>query len=386
MYFPLNRNLLIEDPLAYATAKSHGLTEECSSILEEAGVSEDEIALSSSSFSPLTPLRPIATMSSNWPLLPSSRSLFESALGDEITMDAVATSFEELLREKGPNGVSTTLMNMESDNLMDEENWENHEETAGGWAIDDEEEDEIVDTAVEEAPVQSVPDSELWVLKSPLAAHHAAAGSFESAVQLLVRQVGLSNPEPLKAKFLQIYQASRTFLPIESGLPPLEIYIRRDDEKKSLPRLPWNFEHIKNVQLREATKLVTANKLEQAVPALRDILHTLLLFAASSQAEADDVAKTVETIREYIIGLSVEIQRRGIDTSTPEGIKRNLELAAYFTHFQMSPQHRGLAYIQAMTQFNKYKNTATAGEFAQKYIALGIGRSDYVEKVLHSAF
>jgi coatomer protein complex subunit alpha (xenin) len=84
--------------------------------------------------------------------------------------------------------------------------------------------------------------------------------------------------------------------------------------------------------------------------------------------------------------LSTEVTRRNLDVSTPEGIKRNLELAAYFTHFQLTPQHRGLAYMQAMTQFNKCKNIATAGVFAQKYIALGIGRPDAIDRVFPSSY
>jgi coatomer protein complex subunit alpha (xenin) len=163
----------------------------------------------------------------------------------------------------------------------------------------------------------------------------------------------------------------------------MELFVRRDhgDRSRSLPRLPWDYEKIKSFQMRDALKLVTANKVEEAIVALREILHILLLFAAANKAEADDVAKTVETIREYIVALSVEVARRGLDVSTPEGIKRNLELAAYFTNFQLTAQHRGLAYQQAMAQFNKYKNIATAGVFAQKYVALGIGKPDAVERV-----
>jgi hypothetical protein len=33
------------DPLAYATAKTYGLTEECTAILEVAGLNEEEISL-----------------------------------------------------------------------------------------------------------------------------------------------------------------------------------------------------------------------------------------------------------------------------------------------------------------------------------------------------
>jgi coatomer protein complex subunit alpha (xenin) len=133
--------------------------------------------------------------------------------------------------------------------------------------------------------------------------------------------------------------------------------------------------------MRAAFKDVTNNNVENAIAILRDVLHTLLLFAASSKSEADEVGKTVQTIREYIVGLSIEVARRNLDLSTPDGVKRNLELAAYFTHSQLSPQHRGLAYMQAMIQFNKYKNIATAGIFAQKFIALNVGNQEKVDRV-----
>ena len=372
---------LIADPLAYATAKTYGLAEVCTSILTTTGLADDQIKPLSVNSHPTIPPRPICPSLSNWPLLPTSPSLFEKAAGGELgNGEGVSSDYtEHLIHEKGPNGIPPS---MNVDDMVDGDSWGVAEENTGGWEIE-EEEAEIGDAGVLAIPAQGVPDAEIWVHNSPLAADHVAAGSFETALQLLARQVGLANPEPLKPKFLQIYQASRTFLSAESDLRPLEVYVRRSqvDRSRSLPRLPWNFEHIKGVQLREAFKLVTANKLEEAVVALREVLHTLLLFAASSTLEADEIVKTVETVREYIVGLSVEVQRRTIDTSSPEGVKRNLELAAYFTNFQLLPQHRGLAYTQAMMQFNKFKNIAMAGVFAQKYIALGIGKPDAVERV-----
>jgi coatomer subunit alpha len=281
--------------------------------------------------------------------------------------------------EKGLNGTEESdLINVAEEG----EGWEEVGDGAGeGWDLGEEGEDEA--TEIPEVPEEGISDAEYWVRNSPLAADHIAAGSFESAMQLLNRQVGAVNFEPLKPKFMLIYQASRTFLAANPGLPSLELYIKREqgERSKSLPRLPWDYEKIKTVQMREALKLVTANKIEEAVTALREILHTSLLFAVSTKAEADDVTKTVETIREYIVGLSIELARREVDTSSPEGVKRNLELAAYFTNAQLSPQHKGLALMQAMTQFNKYKNIATAGVFAQKYIQLGTGKPESVERV-----
>ncbi|KAF9079057.1 hypothetical protein BGX27_007150, partial [Mortierella sp. AM989] len=58
-------------------------------------------------------------------------------------------------------------------------------------------------------PVAGQSETEIWCQNSPLAADHVAAGAFESAMQLLNRQVGAVNFEPLKDHFLSIFQASR---------------------------------------------------------------------------------------------------------------------------------------------------------------------------------
>jgi len=371
------------DPLAYATAKTYGLTEECAAILEATGMTEEDIVLPSHAVHLPDPPKPIAPMTSNWPILPTSQSLLEKALTDEmgeLSLEEPSNGYAENLDsfEKGLNGEDQDLINVGEDG----EGWEEVGDGAGeGWDISGGEEEA---DNIPEIPEEGISDAEYWVRSSPLAADHIAAGSFESAMQLLNQQVGAVNFQPLKPKFMLIYQASRTFLAANPGLPSLELYVKqeRDPERRVLlPRLPWDYEKIKTVQMREALKLVTANRIEEAISALREILHTSLLFAVSSKAEADDVAKTVETIREYIVGLSIELARREVDVSTPEGVKRNLELAAYFTNAQLSPQHKGLALMQAMTQFNKYKNIATAGVFAQKYIQLAVGKPETIERV-----
>jgi coatomer protein complex subunit alpha (xenin) len=361
------------------------LAEECAAILEATGLNEEDIKLpETASFMP-DPPQPMAPMQSNWPILPTSRSLLEKALTDELgdlTLEEPSTNgYADDLNafEKGLNGTrEPDLMNVADE----EETWADAGDGGEGWDIGEEGEEETLQ--VQEPLLEGISDAEYWMRNSPLAADHVAAGSFETAMQLLNRQVGAVNFAPLKSKFMQIFRASRTFLPANPGLPSLEFYLRRDkgDKSRSLPRLPWDYEKIKGVQLREAYKLVTANKLEEAITSFREILHTLLLFAASSKAEADDVAKTVETIREYIIGLSIEVARREVDVSTPEGVKRNLELAAYFTNAQLTPQHRGFALRQAMVLFNKYKNIATAGVFAQKYVDLNVGAANTIERVV----
>src|SRR5437868_1782870 len=63
-------------------------------------------------------------------------------------------------------------------------------------------------------------EADLWARNSPIAADHVAAGSFESAMNLLNRQVGAVNFAPLKPRFMEVYSATKTYLPASPGLPP----------------------------------------------------------------------------------------------------------------------------------------------------------------------
>ena len=66
------------------TAKSNGLTEECESILEATGLTEDEISLPALG-SPLSPPKPvISTFKANWPTKATSQSFFEKALLGQV--------------------------------------------------------------------------------------------------------------------------------------------------------------------------------------------------------------------------------------------------------------------------------------------------------------
>jgi coatomer protein complex subunit alpha (xenin) len=74
----------------------------------------------------------------------------------------------------------------------------------------------------------------------------------------------------------------------------------------------------------------------------------------------------VITCREYILGLTLEMERRRLVAEEPDNVGRQLELAAYFTHCQLQPVHLVLALRSAMTTFVKAKCNATAGVFARR--------------------
>ncbi|KAF9366948.1 hypothetical protein CPB97_006659, partial [Podila verticillata] len=117
-------------------------------------------------------------------------------------------------------------------------------------------------------PVAGQSEAEVWCQNSPLAADHVAAGAFESAMQLLNRQVGAVNFEPLKDHFLSIFQASRAILTGNEGMPSLMVPVRRNpnetDQRKALPVLTKNFQSLIAKELQEAYKSTTANKIMEA--------------------------------------------------------------------------------------------------------------------------
>lgn len=56
----------------------------------------------------------------------------------------------------------------------------------------------------------------------------------------------------------------------------------------------------------------------------------------------------IDTSREYILGLTMELERRRLVAEEPDNVKRQLELAAYFTHCDLQPAHQQLALQSAV--------------------------------------
>ncbi|KAI5853726.1 coatomer WD associated region-domain-containing protein [Tricharina praecox] len=354
-------------PLAYVTAKAHGLTEECESILETCGLTEEQISVP-----PLeTPIQVakaiVPTHEANWPLRAASQSFFEKALLGQV---------ESMTLEDEPKSIpggfgEEEVEEKKGGDLMDMDG----EDEAAGWDIGEDDldlqdhSDEFVDVA---ADVAGSSEAELWARNSPIAADHVAAGSFETAMQLLNRQVGAVDFSPLKPRFLEIYQASRTYLPAAPGLPPLVNYVRRTveetDLKKVLPILPRDLENIRSIELPKGFNSMKANDLEGGVEVFRGILHALMLTAVKDQKEAEEAQKIIRTATEYILAMSMELERRKIQDDDSQ-IKRNLELAAYFTKPLLERPHRQITLMNAMRLAAKHKNFVHATHFADRVLA-----------------
>lgn len=124
-----------------------------------------------------------------------------------------------------------------------------------------------------------------------------------------------------------------------------------------------------------------ANKLEDGVQIFKRILHAVLINAVSSEEEVEQAKKIIATAREYILAMSIELERRSISTESPEGLKKSLELSAYFTIPKLEVAHRQLALMAAMKFSFANKNYSSALSFANRMLANG-GSPKLLDQVL----
>ncbi|KAF9870434.1 coatomer WD associated region [Colletotrichum karsti] len=358
-------------PLAYMTAKSHGMDEECQAILEATGLTEDQLETPTIGEA-LTPPKPVVpTFKANWPTKATSVSVFEKALLGQVE----GLSLED--QPTAANGFDDTVEDdaaKKNGNLIDAED----DDDAAGWDLGEdivpEVDSDFVNVDSAEAGGAGSSEADLWARNSPLAVDHVAGGSFESAMQLLNRQVGAVNFAPLKPRFLEVYQASRTYLPASAGLPPLINYVRRTveetDPRKVLPIVPRDLEFLATNDLQQGYNSMKTNKLEDGLNVFKGILHAILINAVSSESEVAEAKKLITSASEYAVAMEIELSRRQLGTSADQ-LKRSLELSAYFTIPKIEVPHRQLALHNAMQLAIRNKNYNSALSFANRIIANG---------------
>ncbi|KAL3575262.1 hypothetical protein D5086_023363 [Populus alba] len=262
--------------------------------------------------------------------------------------------------------------------LEDGEAAEENEEEEGGWDLEDLELPPEADTprasvsarsSVFVAPTPGMPVSQIWIQRSSLAAEHAAAGNFDTAMRLLNRQLGIKNFVPLKPMFLDLHSGSHTYLRAFSSTPVISLAVERGWNKSASPNvrgppaLVFNFSHLEE-KLKAGYKATTAGKFTEALKLFLSILHTIPLIVVDSRREVDEVKELIIIVKEYVLGLQMELKRREMKDNPV----RQQELAAYFTHCNLQAPHLRLALQNAMTVCFKNKNLATAANFARRLL------------------
>ncbi|XP_022986447.1 coatomer subunit alpha-1-like [Cucurbita maxima] len=365
-------------PLAYITASTHGLHDVAERLAAELGDNVPSLPEGKAA-SLLLPPTPVMC-AGDWPLLRVMKGIFEGGLDnvgggpaddDEEVADGDWGEELEVVDVDGlQNGDVTAI-------LEDREGAEEDEEE-GGWDLEDLELPPEADTpkvsvsarsSVFVAPTPGLPASQAWIQRSSLAAEHVAAGNFDTAMRLLNRQLGIKNFAPLRTMFLDLHAGSQTYIRALSSVPILTLAVERgynesgNANAKGSPALIFSFSQLEE-KLKAGYKATTSGKFAEALRLFLGILHTIPLIVVESRREVDEVKELIIIVKEYVLGLQIELKRRELKDNPT----RQMELAAYFTHCNLQMPHLRLALLNAMTVCYKAKNLASAANFARRLL------------------
>lgn len=366
-------------PLAYITASVHGLQDVAERLAAELGDNVPSVPEGKAP-SLLMPPSPVVC-SGDWPLLRVMKGIFEGGL-DNIGRGAVDEEEEAVEGDWGEELDMVDVDGLQNGDvaaiLEDGEVAEEGEEEEGGWDLEDLELPPEAETpkapvnarsAVFVAPTPGMPVSQIWIQRSSLAAEHAAAGNFDTAMRLLNRQLGIRNFAPLKSMFLDLHSGSHTYLRAFSSAPVIPLAVERGWNESASPNvrgppaLVFNFSQLEE-KLKASYKATTTGKFTEALRLFLSILHTIPLIVVDSRREVDEVKELITIVKEYALGLQLELKRRELKDDPV----RQQELAAYFTHCNLQMPHLRLALLNAMSVCFKNKNLATAGNFARRLL------------------
>lgn len=338
----------------------------------------------------LAPPKPVVpTYKANWPTKATSQSFFEKALAGQLEGLSLEDDSAAAANGFGADDEAGEEVATKRNGALEDD----EDEDVAGWDMGDdivpEADSDFVNVESTDAGGAGSSEADLWARNSPLAADHIAGGSFESAMNLLNRQVGAVDFAPLKPRFLEIYSATKTYLPASAGLQPLVNYVRRTldetDPRKVLPLIPRDLEYLATNDLQKGYDSMKSNKLDDGARVFKGILHTILVNAVANEAEVAEAKKLIASASEYTVAMSIELARRRLGTqdvinSNPELLKRSLELSAYFTIPKIEVPHRQLALLNAMNLAFRSKNYSSALSFTNRILANG-GATRFLETV-----
>ncbi|KAK4909052.1 hypothetical protein LTR49_022151 [Elasticomyces elasticus] len=109
--------------------------------------------------------------------------------------------------------------------------------------------------------------------------------------------VGAINFAPLEGRFLEIYAASRTFLPANAGMPPLVKFVRRTinetDSRKTLPIVPRDLESVVSGEMTQGKNAMKFNKPEDGLAAFQKALRLLMVNVTTSQSAVQEARQAI---------------------------------------------------------------------------------------------
>jgi len=385
--------------LAYYSAAIHGLAEEAErlkGVLEETGQEIPELPASAQLLQPPTPIN----RGDNWPTKPVKKTTLED-IGepgeyyDDAVDDFIPGGDDEGMDgghddddwgdadrggASGGGGGGGGGDAFGGDDDLDfgddgDDGWGDDldlgdDEPKKNTSIHDDNNMDGIDAGFFKMPTMGKPTATHWVSNSSHASDHAAAGSMETAMNLLNRQIAVKNFDQLKGDLINSYIGAHASLPCFPLSSSTNISFQRNDKtadpgSTSLPIQTFTLKAT-NSLLKSAYKLFQGGKFAEALLAFGDVIRKVPLVVVSSKEEANELKEYLSVAREYITAIRV----KNASGETGDNLQRNNELAAYLTHCNLLPPHLLLVLRSAMVTSFKVKNFILAASFARRLLEL----------------
>lgn len=255
-----------------------------------------------------------------------------------------------------------------------------------GWDVEDEDLElppelatkmasaKLSDDAGFDCPNRGVSQTQYWANNSNLAVDHIRAGAYDSAFRLMNDQVGIVNFAPYRELFNELFVSARSSYSTIPNLAPQFAHPQRNwkeaNPKKASPSVGVKLNELVQ-RLQACYQLTTGGKFSEAIAKLQSILLSIPLLVVENRQEIAEAQQLLSICREYVVGIKMETNRKGLPNGTIEEKKRHCEMAAYFSHCNLQPVHQILTLRTALNMFFKLKNFKTAASFARRLLELG---------------
>jgi coatomer protein complex subunit alpha (xenin) len=363
-------------PLAYLAAKTHGLSHLLGGPLEESlgeqalAALDEYLASTAHQQQALYPPVPIFDErhggGANWPLLNIITSEFE--LLKNQTDPANPFSMAEDARKTETHDFAAAPSDDAWGNSM---NFDIDEPGKTGWGGNVEFDLPDVEEPVEETLVTTSGMSfyAKWSRTCSVAGELIAAGSFQQAMQVLTKTVGITNFSPLKALFLHIYMAPKvqvSLLPQVHSNSAFSL-TRKKTLGTSAPFVAISLVELTNL-LKQAYKLTSNAAFTEALREFTGILQRICLLSVQTEREEAEARELVKICVEYIACMRLELEKQ---RALSQGNKaRGLELAYYMSLCALQPPHQLLTLRSAVSMAYAEKNLITCASLCKRFLEL----------------
>ena len=157
--------------------------------------------------------------------------------------------------------------------------------------LDKELEEEIDIDNFEEQKKTEDPLKEM-VKNSIIPVHHIAVGDFGKALELLQKQIGLENPEPLREIFEYIHSNLKVNLDSLPMFPSIKAILRGTDGNYNTGVI--TIDHLKKLY-KEGLNETTKGNFQNALNAFQKCLHYSVLSLASTKEEELEIKKLISS-------------------------------------------------------------------------------------------